>query len=198
MTAVLICDDRRGVCEGLARAMSAVPGVRRIDCVAYDDELLATYFRQPADLVLVGTQQGTGIGAEVTRRLSAAHPRADIIVFGPAEDVTGIAAAIAGGARGYLRWESSGAEVTNVLADRLTGEAAIPRPSEAGLKVQLTERELQVLACMSQGKSNGRIGHELFLSEDTVKTHARRLFRKLGAKDRAQAVAHGFRYGLVT
>ena len=48
-----------------------------------------------------------------------------------------------------------------------------------------------------QGQSNGEIGKELFLSEDTIKTHARRLFRKLGARDRAQAVAVGFRRGLV-
>jgi DNA-binding NarL/FixJ family response regulator len=51
---------------------------------------------------------------------------------------------------------------------------------------------------MSQGKSNGQIGQELYLAEDTVKTHARRLLRKLEVKDRAQAVAHGFRQGLVS
>ena len=50
---------------------------------------------------------------------------------------------------------------------------------------------------MSRGRSNAEIGKELFLSEDTVKTHARRLFRKLEAADRAQAVAVGFRWGLV-
>jgi DNA-binding NarL/FixJ family response regulator len=61
----------------------------------------------------------------------------------------------------------------------------------------LTERELQVLRGMADGKSNAEIGRELFVSEDTVKTHARRLFRKLGARDRAHAVASGFRAGLV-
>ena len=50
---------------------------------------------------------------------------------------------------------------------------------------------------MADGKSNAEIGRELFVSEDTVKTHARRLFRKLGARDRAHAVAAGFRAGLV-
>ena len=50
---------------------------------------------------------------------------------------------------------------------------------------------------MSRGLSNAGIGKELFLSEDTVKTHARRLFRKLGAADRAQAVALGFRWGFL-
>jgi DNA-binding NarL/FixJ family response regulator len=64
-------------------------------------------------------------------------------------------------------------------------------------RVSLTEREMQVLLGMADGKSNAEIGRELFVSEDTVKTHARRLFRKLGARDRAHAVAAGFRAGLV-
>jgi DNA-binding NarL/FixJ family response regulator len=63
--------------------------------------------------------------------------------------------------------------------------------------VQLSMREMQVLTGMSQGKSNAQIGRELYLSEDTIKTHARRLFRKLGAKDRAEAVASGFRRGMM-
>jgi DNA-binding NarL/FixJ family response regulator len=65
-------------------------------------------------------------------------------------------------------------------------------------RVELTERELQVLRGMADGKSNAEIGRELYVSEDTVKTHARRLFRKLGARDRAHAVASAFRAGLVS
>ncbi|HEX5541228.1 MAG TPA: response regulator transcription factor [Micromonospora sp.] len=61
----------------------------------------------------------------------------------------------------------------------------------------LTEREAQVLRAMADGKSNAEIGRELYLSEDTVKTYARRIFRKLGVRDRAHAVATGFRAGLV-
>ena len=67
-----------------------------------------------------------------------------------------------------------------------------------GRRLTLTERELQVLRGMADGKSNAEIGRELFVSEDTVKTHARRLYRKLGARDRAHAVAAGFRAGLVS
>ena len=63
--------------------------------------------------------------------------------------------------------------------------------------IELTRREVQVLVGMSNGLSNAQIGAELFLSEDTVKTHARRLFRKLGARDRAQAVAIGLRRGII-
>ncbi|GIF12348.1 response regulator transcription factor [Actinoplanes teichomyceticus] len=75
--------------------------------------------------------------------------------------------------------------------------AGMPDAAPAGRRLTLTERELQVLRGMADGKSNAEIGRELFVSEDTVKTHARRLFRKLGARDRAHAVAAGFRAGLV-
>lgn len=69
-----------------------------------------------------------------------------------------------------------------------------PIPGAAGL----TERERQVLHGMAQGRSNAEIGRGLYLSEDTVKTHAQRLFRKLKVNDRAHAVAAGFRQGLVS
>ena len=69
---------------------------------------------------------------------------------------------------------------------------------EAAPAAALSMREMQVLTGMSQGKSNAQIGRELYLSEDTIKTHARRLFRKLGAKDRAEAVATGFRRGIMS
>lgn len=76
------------------------------------------------------------------------------------------------------------------------GNDGAPVSSEPG-PAPLTKREVEVLVGMSNGRSNAQIGAELFLSEDTVKTHARRLFRKLGAKDRAQAVAIGLRRGLI-
>ncbi|HYO37383.1 MAG TPA: response regulator transcription factor [Geodermatophilus sp.] len=79
-----------------------------------------------------------------------------------------------------------------------SGPRAVSSPvRETTPAVTLSMREMQVLTGMSQGKSNAQIGRELYLSEDTIKTHARRLFRKLGAKDRAEAVATGFRRGMM-
>ncbi|MFD0555633.1 regulatory LuxR family protein [Stackebrandtia endophytica] len=65
-------------------------------------------------------------------------------------------------------------------------------------RFELTGREQQVLTHISQGLSNIEIAAELFVSEDTVKTHARKLYRKLGARDRAHAVAIGFRRGVLS
>ncbi|MGC4854366.1 response regulator transcription factor [Micromonospora sp. DT4] len=94
-------------------------------------------------------------------------------------------------------------EVESPTDGSATGPSDAARPGPGGVRggrasIGLTERELQVLLGMAEGKSNAEIGRELFVSEDTVKTHARRLFRKLGARDRAHAVAAGFRAGLVS
>jgi DNA-binding NarL/FixJ family response regulator len=198
MTTALICDDRRSVREGLTRVMSAVTGLQRIDAVANGTELVARYSRQPTDVVLVGTQRAVPTGIDAVSRLLASFPAANVIVFGAPDDAGSITAAIAGGTRGYLRWDASRPDLLAALTHILTSNA-VQAPVTRTVPVSaLTERELQVLLGMSQGKSNGQIGRELFLSEDTIKTHARRLFRKLGVKDRAEAVAHGFRQGLVS
>ncbi|MEV7551551.1 response regulator transcription factor [Amycolatopsis sp. NPDC089917] len=192
------CPRRARNSRKLARVMSAVPGVSHIDCVARGDELQIRYAREPADMVLIGTQRATSGGVDATRGLLAVNPRANVIVFGAPDDASTIAAAIAGGARGYLRWDASRPAVIAALASTLA-DVTFPVPREPSTPgVELTKREMQVLHGMSQGKSNGEIGRELYLAEDTVKTHARRLFGKLGVRDRAQAVAHGFRRGLMT
>ena len=197
MTSVLICDERRSARDGLTRVMGAVPSVDGIDCVASGDELLSRYGRQPSDVVLIGTQRALTSGIEATRRLLAVHPSAVVIVFGSPDDTASIAAAIACGARGFLRWDATQPEIVAALADTLTTPRLPALRDTPDGEAPLTEREMQVLRGMSQGQSNGEIGRELFLSEDTVKTHARRLFKKLGASDRAHAVALGFRWGLV-
>jgi DNA-binding NarL/FixJ family response regulator len=123
-----------------------------------------------------------------------------VIVFGAPHDAGGIAAAILAGARGFLRWDTphpDGLTVTHTLAP--TGPAT-HRADHGGTghRPDLTDRELQVLRGMTKGYSNARIGRELFLSEDTIKTHARRLFRTLDVGDRAEAVAQGFRHSFVS
>jgi DNA-binding NarL/FixJ family response regulator len=122
-------------------------------------------------------------------------------------DREGVAAAISAGARGFLHKDVAREEMCALVANALSEPSrpvdhpAAPAVSavDPNLPVpELTERELQVLTGMAAGKSNAQIGRDLYLSEDTIKTHARRLFRKLGVGDRAQAVASGFRSGLVS
>jgi len=194
VTTVLICDDSRRVRDGLQEFVAGVPGVDRVATASSGDEVLARWELERPDLVLLGCRLAGGSGLDTTRQLLMRHPDANVVMLSGEEDRDQVAEAIASGARGFLVHDVSYEEVCATVANALAFVgglgAAVPTP-------ELTEREQQVLEGMSQGKSNGEIGRSLYLSEDTVKTHARRLFRKLGVSDRAQAVALGFRHGLV-
>jgi DNA-binding NarL/FixJ family response regulator len=202
MTSVLVCDDSPLAREALRRAVATVPGVERVTTAANGEEVLRRWGADRSDLILMDVRMPGLGGVETVRRLLSADPGARIIMLTVAEDLDGVALAVAAGARGYLHKDASRAElratVTQALADptwRLAPRRL--RSAEMGAAPTLTAREIQVLEGMSHGRSNAEIGRELFLSEDTVKTHARRLFTKLGASDRAHAVALGFRWGLV-
>lgn len=101
----------------------------------------------------------------------------------------------------YVRRAGPGTET-----DRLTRHHAQPKTTTEDQPAAtrrrhsgrlLTKREQQVLEGMSHGRSNAEIGRDLDRTEDTIKSHARRLYQKLGAADRAHAVAIGFRMGLL-
>jgi DNA-binding NarL/FixJ family response regulator len=76
------------------------------------------------------------------------------------------------------------------------GELELTLPADR--RPELTDQEFRVLHCMADGMSNAEISRELSVSEDTTKMQVRRLFRKLGARDRAHAVATAFRMNLVS
>jgi len=177
------------------------------------DEALTRLAERPADVVLIDVGMTRPDPVQFTRRVLARGPHTALVLVG-AEDPRAAAAAVAAGARGVIRAGEHGEDLVSALAQGILlacpngRQPAVPAPavgrpgnnntSQPARRGVLTERELQVLRGMSEGKSNAEIGRELFVSEDTVKTHARRLFRKLGARDRAHAVAAAFRSGLVT
>jgi DNA-binding NarL/FixJ family response regulator len=207
VTTVLICDDMRVVRDGLRRSVQTVPGVGRVDTVGSGEELLARWPKERQDLVLVDVQMPGIGGVETVRRLVGKHPDANVVMLALSSDREGVAAAISAGARGFLHKDVAREEMCALVANALSEPSrpaepvAAPTVSAVDPSVpvpELTERELQVLTGMAAGKSNAQIGRDLYLSEDTIKTHARRLFRKLGVGDRAQAVASGFRSGLVS
>jgi DNA-binding NarL/FixJ family response regulator len=200
VSTVMVCDDSPVVRENLRRAVAGVVGVTRVVGASSGEEVLARWpVERPALVLLDVRMPGIG-GVEAARRLLSRHPGAGILMLTVAEDVDGVARAVTAGARGYVVKDATRSELVAAVLGAMADVGARsrgPRRVEPGAAPALTERELQVLTGMGEGRSNAEIGKQLFLSEDTVKTHARRLFRKLGAADRAHAVAKGFRLGMV-
>jgi two-component system, NarL family, nitrate/nitrite response regulator NarL len=176
--------------ERVARAVGDGCRTRVIDLA----DLLATLADDPPDVVVVAADAvPAGLPAPTwvvaVEAVRAAAPDVAVLVAGPPDagrdaEHRLAAAALDVGARGFLR---SGEQ----MGPRPFGVPGRPRTTE------LSRRELDVLLGMTEGRSNSEIAAALDLAEDTVKTHARRLFRKLGAGDRADAVARGFRQGIL-
>ena len=225
---VWVYDERRRVRDDVASRLVALPFVGRVEVVGDAASLMSRLATRSPDVLIVGTQRAVDTGLSAATQALRAYPGLPVLVLGAPDDAESVRAAVAFGARGYLRWDASPIEMGLGLsrvglraeggripqqvgsmngvpswsgAAPLAGSAPTTVRStvrEATPAVALSMREMQVLTGMSQGKSNAQIGRELYLSEDTIKTHARRLFRKLGAKDRAEAVATGFRRGIMT
>ncbi len=231
-TTVWVYDERRRVRDDVAGRLVALPFVGRVEVVGDAVALVQRLATRQPDVLLVGTQRAVDTGLTVATQVIRTHPSVPVLVLGAPDDAETVRAAVAVGARGYLRWDASALEMglglsrVGLRADGRPPQpvgASVPLASvgapapawatplngagpravsstvrETAPPVALSMREMQVLTGMSQGKSNAQIGRELYLSEDTIKTHARRLFRKLGAKDRAEAVATGFRRGMMS
>ena len=201
---ILLVDDESLMRAGLKLLLDGAENLQVVGEAADGAEAAELADQLGPDVVLMDIRMPGMGGVEATRRLLASHPGAIVVMLTMGEDVEGVAAAVSAGARGYMVKDASREETATVLslataapAHRSGTVVPLPVRQHPGSPT-LSEREIEVLEGMSRGKSNAQIGRELFLSEDTVKTHARRLFRKMGAADRAQAVALGFRWGLLT
>lgn len=194
MTSVLVCDDTYSAREALRRVVSSLHGIGKVTTAASGEELLSRYSSEVPDVVLLDLRMPGLGGIETTRRLIAQAPHACVVALSSGQDFDEVGQSITAGARGFVLKDAAREELATTLA--LVHQDQ-PRPEVSSRAVVLTERERQVLNGMARGLSNGQIGAELFLSEDTIKTHARRLFRKMGTHDRAHAVAQGLRWGLL-
>ncbi|MFI0432927.1 MAG: response regulator [Candidatus Nanopelagicales bacterium] len=197
MLTVMVCDDDAMTRESMRRTVAEQSGVARVITAGSGEEALARYEVDRPDLVLMDVRMPGIGGVEALRRLRAQHSDAVVVMLTTAGDPDAVGMAIEDGARGYLAKDASAEELAATIALVLGASAPPSHAPQFGDRPELSEREVQVLEGMSRGLSNSAIGHELYLSEDTVKTHARRLYRKLGAADRAEAVASGFRWGLL-
>jgi len=213
MAGVVVCHASAAVRERIVVTSLGVPLLAPVRAAATADELVVLARRLAPSVVLLDVDLPSPGPAEAMRRLAQVAPHAAVVVLAGADDAESLERALTLGARGFLTPEVNRAELAAVAAhvhavSTMAPSAmppvrdAEPRPQPPSLPDRerpavLTRRELEVLVGMSNGRSNAQIGQDLYLSEDTVKTHARRLFRKLGASDRAQAVAIGMRRGLI-
>jgi DNA-binding NarL/FixJ family response regulator len=153
------------------------------------------------DLVLVDAALGLDGSPNLVARLLEAHPGTKVLVLGDDRDVDVMLAAIRAGAAGVVGKTHGASTVLRVAGAVLAGEAAIPRAMLLELArrmaakdraadsplARLSPRERQVLALLSRGWDNARIGRDLFISQHTVRTHIQNILEKLGMHSKLEA-----------
>ncbi|MBT3163325.1 response regulator transcription factor [Streptomyces sp. Vc74B-19] len=205
---LLVVDDHPVVRDGLRGMFESAPGFRVLGEAADGAAALERAAALDPDVILMDLRMpGTG-GVEAIRELTRSGARARVLVLTTYDTDSDTLPAIEAGATGYLLKDApreelfaavrAAAEGRSVLSPAVASRlvSAVRAPRTPGGE-PLSAREREVLALVAKGTSNREIARELFISEATVKTHLTHIFGKLGAKDRAAAVAVAYDRGIL-
>jgi DNA-binding NarL/FixJ family response regulator len=205
---VLVVDDHEVLAASLALVLADQPGLAVAGVagtLAQARSLMAT---ASPDVVLLDHRLPDGDGVDAISELLALRPGAAVVVLTASAGDAVLIAAIEAGAAGFLSKTRSLAEVTSAVRAAAGGEAVIspellarllPRLQRGGRAGQdeLTDREREVLALLSEGLSNAGIAERLTVSVHTVRNHVANLSAKLGAHSKLEALSIAVRDGLL-
>jgi len=212
---VLICDDQALVRAGFRAILEAQPDIEVAGEAENGAEVVALAERRAADVILMDIRMPVLDGVEATRRLVAGGSPARILVLTTFDLDEYVHAAIRAGASGFLLKDVTPAKLLEAIRIVAAGDALLApsvtkrllerfastlpqRDHSSQALATLTTRETEVLRLLAGGLSNAEIAAELVVSEATVKTHISSVLRKLGLRDRVQAVILAYETGLVT
>ncbi|AXE79274.1 response regulator [Streptomyces atratus] len=192
---ILLCDDHAVVRAGLLALLGSEPDIEVVGEAGSGEEAVALAAKLTPDVVLMDLQLGEGIdGVEATRRIAATGVH--VLVLTTYDTDADITRAIEAGATGYLLKAERPEELFAAIRSAAQGRTTLSPPVASRVMARmrkplptLTDRELDILAQLSQGLGNRDIARALFISEATVKTHLGRIYDKLGVDTRAGAVA---------
>jgi two-component system response regulator DesR len=191
---VLVVDDQEVIHWGFKMLFSRRTWVANYCAVATAAEAVEVAEREQPDVALVGALVGYDSGAQITRELRDVSPGTRVLLMAMGGGVTARAARAAG-AFGYVPKHWPAKDIAN--AARMVGLGmTVFAPDEDGAAL-LSERERQVLDMIAAGATNREIAERLFLSPHTIKDHTSTLYKKIGARNRAQAILRAQRLGIL-
>jgi DNA-binding NarL/FixJ family response regulator len=202
---LVIADDHPVVRDGLRGMLAGQTEFEIVGEAATGAEAVALVARERPDVVLMDLRMPAMDGVAATGSITAEHPGTHVLVLTTYDTDSDILRAVEAGATGYLlkdtprqdlfaavRAASRGETVlAPAVAARLVGHVRAPTEDV------LTARELEVLALVAEGCTNGEAARRLYISEATVKTHLLHIFGKLGVDDRTAAVTRAMERGLL-
>jgi DNA-binding NarL/FixJ family response regulator len=193
---VLVVDDHDVVQWGFRLLLERQPWVERCLAATSGGEALSIAERAKPHVALVDLFLGSESGAEVCEGLRAASPQTKVLLVSGAGSISP-AAAKAAGASGFVSKDWGAPDV--VKAVRMVGLGMdVFTPIEDPDQVPLSKREREVVGLIASGATNREIAERLYLSPHTVKEYTSSVYRKLGVRNRAEAVKRAQRIGLIS
>jgi DNA-binding NarL/FixJ family response regulator len=193
---VLVVDDHDVVHWGFRLMLSQRPWVARCLGARTGREALALARRYRPHVALVDLFLGEESGAEVCEQLRAAEPLTRVLLFSGAGEISPHAARAAG-ASGFAYKDWPAQRIASAVHMVGLGKSVF-EPHDRTSTLGLSERERTVLELMASGSTNPEIAEALHLYKHTVKEHTSGLYRKLGVRNRTEAVQRAQRLGLVS
>ncbi|MBK1876139.1 response regulator [Pelagicoccus mobilis] len=199
---VLVVDDHPSMRMGIIALIDSQPGMEVIAEAADGEEAIEVYEDVQPDIVLMDLRMHIMGGAEAILSICRKFPEAKVIVLSTYDLDEDIHRAIQSGAKSYLLKDMPVEEIAGTIRSVFKGEDILPRQvaerlEERSRRQQLTEREREVLECLIRGRSNKEIARSMHVSDETVKSHFKALFSKLGVRDRTEAAITAIRHGIV-
>ena len=192
---VLVVDDHDVVQWGFRVLLGQQPWVERCLAARTGAEALELTRRYEPHVALVDLFLAGESGADVCSAIRSERPSTRVLLISGAGRMSP-AAARAAGASGFVTKDLDAAEVAKAVMLVGQGQTLFP-PKLAQPEPMLTEREREVLTLIAAGSTNREIAEQLYLSPHTVKEHTSAVYRKLGARNRAEAVQRAQRIGLI-
>jgi len=199
---ILSVDDHHLIREGIATVISSQTDMELIAHASSGIDAVRLYRQHRPDITLMDVRLPGLSGIDATIEICAEFPDARIIMLTTFDGDVEVQRALKAGARGYFLKSLPPDELTKAIRDVHAGKKRIQtelaaRMAEHMGEDRVTAREIQVLECVAAGRHNREIGEHLFISEETVKVHLKRIMSKLGARDRTHAVTIANRRGVV-
>lgn len=199
---LLIVDDHFVVRIGLTSTLNLEPDMRVVAEARSGREAVTLYRQHTPDVVVMDYQLPELNGAEATAAIRGEFPEARVVMLSVYKGEEDVHRAVQAGVSGYLPKSAEPGELVQAIRTVYNGGRYLPASIDAALqkrsgRVELSQREQEVLAGIVRGRSNKEIAAELGISENTVKVHATRVFEKLGVADRLEAATAAIQRGIV-